>query len=159
MKVACLAQLINVIAPIMVEDGGAWRQSIFYPFMHASLYGRGTALLPVIKSEKYDSKDFTDVPYVDGVAVVSEDETELTVFAVNKDLESSRVLECDMRGFEGFRIVEHITQTNDDKNAVNSLAHQDVCVPQANGDAVLDDGILTATLPKLSWNVIRLKKA
>ena len=70
-KVACLAQLINVIAPIMVEDGGAWRQSIFYPFMHASLYGRGTALLPVIKSEKYDSKDFTDVPYVDGVAVVS----------------------------------------------------------------------------------------
>ena len=157
-KVACLAQLINVIAPIMVEDGGAWRQSIYYPFMHASLYGRGTALLPVIESDKYDSKDFTDVPYVDGIAVVSEDGNELTIFAVNKDLEEDRVLECDTRGFEGFRIIEHLTQTHEDKNAVNSLAHQDVCVPKANGDACLDGGIVTATLPKLSWNVIRLKK-
>ena len=30
---ACLAQLVNVIAPIMTETGGpAWRQTIFYPF-------------------------------------------------------------------------------------------------------------------------------
>lgn len=158
-KVACLAQLINVIAPIMVEDGGAWRQSIFYPFMHASLYGRGTALLPVIKSDKYDSKDYTDVPYVDGIAVVSEDETELTIFAVNKDLAEARTLECDLRGFEGFRVVEHITQTHDDKNAVNSLSNQNNCAPKSNGDAKLDSGILSATLSKLSWNVIRLKKA
>ncbi|MDQ2798714.1 MAG: alpha-N-arabinofuranosidase, partial [Armatimonadota bacterium] len=39
-KIACLAQLVNVIAPIMTASGGpAWRQSIFYPFLHASLYG------------------------------------------------------------------------------------------------------------------------
>ena len=57
-KVACIAQLINVIAPIMTQNGGpAWRQTIFYPFMHASLYGRGVALLPVIKSDKYDTKN------------------------------------------------------------------------------------------------------
>ena len=41
-KIACLAQLVNVIAPIMTrQGGGAWRQTIFYPFMHASNYGRG----------------------------------------------------------------------------------------------------------------------
>ena len=42
LKIACLAQLVNVIAPIMTEKGGeAWRQPIFYPYMHASVYGEG----------------------------------------------------------------------------------------------------------------------
>ena len=41
-KIACLAQLVNVIAPIMtVPGGGSWRQTIFYPFLHASVYGPG----------------------------------------------------------------------------------------------------------------------
>ena len=47
----------------------------------------------------------------------------------------------------------------DSKNAVNSLSNQQNCVPKSNGDAKLDSGILNATLSKLSWNVIRLKKA
>ena len=44
-KVACLAQLVNVIPPIRTLDGGpAWRQTSFFPFMHASRFGRGTVL-------------------------------------------------------------------------------------------------------------------
>src|SRR5690606_34416682 len=44
-RVACLAQLVNVIAPIMTEPGGpAWRQTTFYPFADASRYGRGQVL-------------------------------------------------------------------------------------------------------------------
>ncbi|CAM5713086.1 hypothetical protein SFUMM280S_08052 [Streptomyces fumanus] len=43
--VACLAQLVNVIAPIMTEPGGpAWRQTTFFPFAQASRYGRGQVL-------------------------------------------------------------------------------------------------------------------
>ena len=56
-KIACMAQLVNVIAPIMTENGGtAWRQTIFYPYMHASVYGRGVVLDPVISSPVYDTK-------------------------------------------------------------------------------------------------------
>ena len=48
-KIACLAQLVNVIAPIMTEpDGKAWRQTIYYPFLHASRYGRGVVLQPLL---------------------------------------------------------------------------------------------------------------
>ena len=44
-KAACLAQLVNVIAPIMTETGGpAWRQTIFHPFAHFSRLGRGRVL-------------------------------------------------------------------------------------------------------------------
>ena len=47
-KMACLAQLVNVIAPIMTANGGAaWKQTIYYPYMHASVFGRGTVLVPL----------------------------------------------------------------------------------------------------------------
>ena len=69
-KVACLAQLVNVIAPIMTENGGGiFEQTIFYPFMHASNYGRGTVLLSNTVCGKHDTREFTDVPDVDSVAV------------------------------------------------------------------------------------------
>src|SRR5690606_20356289 len=60
-KIACLAQLVNVIAPIMTENGGkAWKQTIYYPFLHASTYGRGTVRNSVVSSPKYDCCEFTD---------------------------------------------------------------------------------------------------
>ena len=49
-KIAAIAQLVNVIAPIMTEKGGkAWKQTTYYPFYYASVYGRGTALNLVVK--------------------------------------------------------------------------------------------------------------
>ena len=69
-KVACLAQLVNVIAPIMTDNGGsAWRQTIFYPFLHASKYGRGTVLNLKAESPTYTTKQYGDVPYLTTVAV------------------------------------------------------------------------------------------
>ena len=158
-KIACQAQLVNVIAPIMTETGGAaWRQTIFYPFMHASLFGRGTVLQPVITSDRYDSKDFTDVPYLDSIAVLSEAEDELTVFAVNRNLEGGLDFACHLRGFEGFQIVEHITLTHDDLKATNTAMQPENVVPKPNGNAQLEVGQIRARLPRASWNVIRLAK-
>ena len=51
---ACLAQLVNVIAPIMTETGGpAWRQTIFHPFAQMSRLGRGKVLRTRVESETY----------------------------------------------------------------------------------------------------------
>ena len=158
-KIACLAQLVNVIAPIMTEENGpAWKQTIFYPYMHASVYGRGIALNPVISSPKYDSKDFTDVPTLESTAVYNEENEELTIFAVNRDLQEGLLLECDLRSFEGYKVVEHIVLENDNIKQTNSAAAEAV-KPHTNGDAVISGGQLSSMLPKLSWNVIRLAKA
>lgn len=158
LKIACLAQLVNVIAPIMTEDNGpAWKQSIFYPYMHTSVYGRGVSLNPIVSSPKYDSKDFTDVPYLESTAVYNEEKEQLTIFAVNRHLEEGLLLECDIRNFEDYQVVEHIVLENDDIKAENSAEKQKV-EPHTNGNAEWKDGIITAILPKLSWNVIRLEK-
>jgi alpha-N-arabinofuranosidase len=158
-KIACLAQLVNVIAPIMTEENGpAWKQTIFYPYMHTSVYGRGIALNPVISSPKYDSKDFTDVPTLESTAVYNEENEELTIFAVNRDIQEGLLLECDLRSFEGYKVIEHIVLENDDIKQTNSAAAEAV-KPHTNGDAAISGGQLSSMLPKLSWNVIRLAKA
>jgi alpha-L-arabinofuranosidase len=157
-KIACMAQLVNVIAPIMTENGGkAWKQTIFYPYAHVSAYGRGVALQPVVSSPKYDSKDFTDVPYLDTASVYNEERAEVTIFAVNRHLEESLTLSCDVRSFEGYEIIEHIVLENDDLKAVNTAVVQNV-KPHTNGVSSLNDGMIDACIAKASWNVIRLKK-
>ena len=58
-QAACLAQLVNVIAPIMTETGGpAWRQTIFWPFAHFSRFGRGDVLRTRITCDTYDTAYF-----------------------------------------------------------------------------------------------------
>jgi alpha-N-arabinofuranosidase len=159
-KIACMAQLVNVIAPIMTGKGGeAWRQTIFYPYMHASNYGRGIALNPVISSPMYDSRDFTDVPYLESTAVFNEENDELVIFAVNRDLQESLLLECDIRNFKEYRVIEHIVLENDDIKARNTIQNPSNVVPHNGGDAKAADGYLQAVLPKFSWNVIRLAKS
>ena len=158
-KIACMAQLVNVIAPIMTNDnGGAWVQTIFYPLMHASRYGRGTALRPIVHSPVYDTKDFEEVPVVSSAATMAEDGS-VTLFAVNRDLKEDVELTADLRAFGNMKISEHILLHHDDVHAVNTEADPDQVKPVAGPGGVMDGGHLTVKLPALSWNVIRLSKA
>src|SRR5690606_28142709 len=105
---------------------------------------------------KYDCM-FTDVPYVEAVAVWNEEAEQLTIFAVNRNVEDALVVECDVRGFDQYRVVEHLVLESDDPYAVNSLEAPDRVMSHNRGNAAWDQGIVTAALPKLSWNVIRLE--
>jgi len=157
-KIACLAQLVNVIAPIMTENGGkAWAQTIYYPFLHASLHGRGNVLVPLARSPKYDTKEVTDVPYLEAVAVHNEEAGEVTVFAVNRDLEKPLPFSVDLRGFGSCRVIEHLVLEHDDLKAVNDAQNPDRVKPHARGGAKADGSRLEAVLGKASWNVIRVK--
>jgi alpha-N-arabinofuranosidase len=157
-KIACLAQLVNVIAPIMTrKGGGAWRQTIFYPFMHASNYGRGVVLQPIISTDTYDTKDFSAVPYLDAIPVFNDEKDEITVFAVNR-AQSKMDLECELRGFEGYSVLEHIVLENSDLKAVNTETNPFNVKPHSGGGARIEGDRVSAELSPLSWNVIRLGK-
>ena len=160
LKMACLAQLVNVIAPIMTQTGGrAWAQTIFYPFMHASRYGVGDALQLIVDSPKYDSKKYTDVPYLETIAVYHESHEEVTIFAVNRDPEEDMAVDYNLKDFPGYLPVEHILLAGHDKKQVNTAAAPDAVRPEkADWLPVVDGSMMSAKLPALSWNVIRLKK-
>lgn len=156
-KMACLAQLVNTIAPITTENGGPmWLQTTFYPYMHGSLYGRGTVLQPVIRSPKYDSKDFTDVPYLEAVSVYNEEAGQITIFAVNRHLTDTLELDVNLRSFGSVQLIEHIVLEHGDIKATNSKSSPNEVVPHARGTTSTDGGKVSARLSKASWNVIRL---
>lgn len=157
-KIACLAQLVNVIAPIFTQTGGGiFEQTIFYPFMHLSNYGRGAALLPLIDCPKYDCREFTDVPYLEAIATHDEENGEMAIFCVNKSLDEAAVLDVNLMDFAGYKPVEFISMDGYDKRAENYFNAVKV-VPHNNELPMLDGTTLTAELKPFSWNVIRLKK-
>ncbi len=158
-KIACLAQLVNVAGPIMTLDNGpAWAQTTYYPFVHASCYGRGTVLQPKVLCDSYRTEKYGEVPYVEAVAVWAEEQQELTVFAVNRSLTETVELELDLRDFPGYTLLEHIVQEHADIHARNTAENPNNVVPHANGKTVCRTDRAVAALNKLSWNVIRLKK-
>lgn len=157
-KMACMAQLVNVIAPIMTETGGGiWKQSIFYPYYYTSVYGRGAALHSIVDSPKYDSKDFTDVPYLDQAVVFNEENNELVIFAVNRNIENQLVVDADIRSFEGYKLIEHVVLENENPKAINSITTEQV-KPHTSKQSYIENDNLVAVLPKMSWNMIRLTK-
>ena len=157
-KIACLAQLVNVIAPIFTKTGGGvFEQTTFFPFMHLSNYGRGSALLPLVDCPKYDCKKFTDVPYIETIATFDEENEEMTVFCVNKSLDESVVLDVNLMDFEGYKPVEFISMDGYGIKDENNLEAVTV-KPHTNPVPEIDGNILTTELKPFSWNVIRLKK-
>ncbi|MHC5216556.1 arabinosylfuranosidase ArfA [Enterococcus sp. LJL128] len=153
-KIACLAQLVNVIAPIMTEkDGEAWRQTIFYPFMQVSNFGRGTVLKPLIESESYQTKDFEAVPYLESIAVLNEEANELVVFAVNR----SRELMDFAIGTNGLAIREVIefSQLSGFKiKEVNTKGVEKI-KPVQSDSYTLEEAEINCQLQPLSWNMVR----
>jgi len=156
-KIACLAQLVNVIAPITTQPGGiAFKRTIYYPFMHASNMAKGEVLLAKLDSPRYDCKLYTDVPYVEGVALYNEEDKGLVIFAINRSLEESALLEISMAGFDRYSRVEHTVLRDDDIYASNTLSDPDRVKPQSSVIDIKEDKKIEIELPKFSWNVLRL---
>jgi alpha-N-arabinofuranosidase len=166
-KVACLAQLVNAIAPIMTQTGGpAWRQTIFHPFAQLSRFGRGRVLRAQVDSPTYaavchDPMFGVDlrfalpaVPYLKLAAV--QDGGSLTLFALNRDLEQPMALEVSLEGL-GSPVIAGAQQLCDpDLDAANTRDEPERVKPQPLRDVAMSAGRLRATLAPASWNMIRL---
>ena len=158
-KIACLAQLVNVLAPIMTEaNATAWKQTIYYPFLHASKYGRGTVLLTPTDSPTHETKEHGAVTDVVSVAVFNEEKEEITVFAVNRNLSKDIHLTIDARAFEGYEAVEKIEMISDDLKEGNGPFEEKI-KPVLASEIKNDKGSIQTDLKKASWNVINLRKA
>lgn len=152
-KIACLAQLVNVIAPIMTETGGRiWAQTIFYPFMYTSRHGRGTALDASCECGSYSAGGKENIPYIDSTAVISEDGGELAVFVVNRSLDESCTVDFILSGYENYRPAKHIAMEGGDLKAVNTADEPNNVMP---AEKEISEGI---TLSPHSWNMIIFQK-
>ncbi|MBO7251092.1 MAG: alpha-N-arabinofuranosidase [Oscillospiraceae bacterium] len=148
-KMACLAQLVNVIAPIMTENGGkAWAQSIYYPFLYASRFGRGITLRSAVESDTFHAGKHRDVPYLLTSVVYQKETNQVIVYAMNRSLDADMELDVQLNGFQGISLQEHVELYCEDMQAVNTKDVQNVA-PRA---VPVQEKIL---LKKHSWNMLR----
>ena len=155
-KVACLAQLVNVIAPIFTEPGkGAYKQAIYYPFRDISVYGRGTVLTPVVRTENKVTKKYGEVPAVIFSTVYNEENNELSVFALNTSKTDISETEIDLSSFEKSKMFYRTELCGSNLNAKNSLETPDAVCP-SKAELIEGDGNkYHVALKPASWNVLR----
>lgn len=154
-KIACLAQLVNVIAPIFTKKGGpVIKQSIFYPFQDLSKYGRGTVLKPVVLSPTTQTR-YGNVPVVHQSVVHNEEKREVTVFALNINETEAMSVNLDFNSFGDLTMVEHQCLEGDDLHAINTFEEPTNVAPHALEVVAGSRTSFDVTLPSLSWNVIR----
>lgn len=100
-KIANLAQMVNVIAPIFTSDTGMFLQTIYYPLELFAAHTRGKALELFVESPKYASKQFGDVPYLDTSAAYDDGTLVLNVVNRSRDQAITAEIEAEDKQFSG----------------------------------------------------------
>jgi len=156
-KIACLAQLVNVIAPIRAEVGHpAWRQTTFFPFSYTARYGRGKVLATGIDSSKIKSETYGDVSTVDSVMTYDESTKTGAIFLVNRSLTSAETTEIQLSGFKDIDILEQATVTDQNLKKTNTLQNGEQVTPDKKITAVSSGNSISVQLPPASWQMVRV---
>jgi len=155
-RMACFAQLVNVIAPITTETGGpAWRQTTYHPMRLVFQHGVGEALRVEPRGPLVETAQYGAVPQLDASATLDPETGAVALFAVNRSLTEPLVVEADVRALRGVRPVEHLALYGE-RDATNTKDNPDNVVPRSMPVPELADGRLRVTLPAMSWNLVRL---
>jgi len=155
-KAACMAQLVNIIGPIMTEPGGpAWRQTIFHPFALTTRYAQGRVLRTLATSPTYAGKASPKMPYLHACVTDDGASGQVVVFALNRHLREEMDLDVVLRGFgPDRRIVSALQVSNPNFKAVNTRDEPNNVAPQPIRTIAMKDHTIRAKLPPGSWSVI-----
>jgi alpha-L-arabinofuranosidase len=163
-RVACLAQLVNVIAPLVTNDTAVLRQSTYYPYAWALRYARGRVLDLRVDSETYPIRaaglqaDFArndQVPFVDVVATFDAQNGQACVLMLNRDLQGEREIALEWRDITPTRVLACETLTGTDLKAFNTFEQPRKVAPQRL-DAPAAAARMTFKLPAASYTVAHL---
>ena len=156
-KMACLAQLVNVIAPIRTEpDKAAWRQTTFFPFAYTAKYGRGTTLSTRIEANKIETKKFGAVDSVDAITTYDASTNQLAIFLINRSLNEIQATSIQLAGFRVKEILDQITLDEKDLSKTNNYENSEAVAPRKDKSATITSTGVEVALPPASWQVINL---
>ncbi len=155
-EIACLAQLVNVIAPLMTNDQGVLRQTTYFPYRWALQLARGEVLAISHNGPGYETEPLGMAPYLDVVATL--DNNRLCLLALNRDTSRTRTMECHFTAAHPGRILSAFTLTGSDLTATNTFAQPKNVLPErlplpAPGRR------MTIELPAQSYSVMQFELA
>jgi len=168
-RVACLAQLVNVIAPIMTNENGVLRQTIFYPYAWGLHHARGNALSLAPEGPTYEVASLGrpieqggrimpalgHVPYLDVVGTFDPATKTAALFVLNRDLEKPRELQIDWHEVTPTKVNSCEVLTGSDLKAANTFADPKKVLPQPL-EAPTVGPRMTLQIPARSYTVVSL---
>lgn len=153
---ASLAQLVNVIAPIMTEPGGAsWRQTTFFPFAATAANARGNSLTVQVDCGTYTTDSFGEVPFVDAVATWDEASGNASVYLVNRSQDEQIEVTVDLRDMVLGSLAAR-TLSDEDPEAANTLDAPTQVGLADNASLRRDGSHVSIVLPPISWTEITI---
>ena len=157
LKIANIAQIANVIAPILTRGDDLLIQSIFYPFEMFAKRRDGVALRALVQGPEYEGKANGRAPYLDVSAILGAGEVHL--FASNRSMDSAAPVQVSLadRNIAGLASAELLTGPN--AQAANSFEQPDAVCARPFADVRIADGRASFELPPLSVAALTLRLA
>ena len=153
-KIACLAQLVNVIAPIATNEKGLLRQTIYYPYSWALQWASGTVLSMLVDSPTYEVSGLGQVPYLDVAATLSP-EHKTSLFILNRDLARSHAIEIQWQDLAPGKLLNSTVLTGTDLKAFNTFDSPQRVAPQAFDKPATTGGRTKFEVPARSYTVLQ----
>jgi alpha-N-arabinofuranosidase len=154
LKIACIAQVVNTIAPLTVKGDRLLRHPTFYPFVLVSNNAAGQALTPLVSAPEYETKQFGPTPLLDVSASYDAEHDRGAVFLVNRSRTESVTTEIVWRGDAPSKAGGIYQIAGGDPKAVNSFEHPNTIAPRQLESQAVEGGKLTLRLPPLSFTVV-----
>jgi alpha-N-arabinofuranosidase len=154
-KLACLAQLVNVIAPIMTNSNGLFRQSIYYPYSWGLQMARGAVLSILCESPVYEVSGIGTVPYLDVVGTFSKENGKVSLFILNRDLANAHQVDIVWQDASPARVLTSTVLTGSDLKAFNTFDSPKRVAPGELGKPVSASGHTKFEVPPRSYSVIQ----
>jgi alpha-N-arabinofuranosidase len=154
-KIACLAQLVNVIAPIATNEKGLLRQTIYYPYSWALRWAHGTVLNTLVESPTYDVGEMGQVPYLDVAGTVNPEDRKISLFILNRDLAKSHTIEINWQDVAPGKLLNSTVLTGNDLKAFNTFESPQRVAPQQLDKVSTDGGRTKFEAPARSYTVFQ----
>jgi alpha-N-arabinofuranosidase len=148
LKIANIAQIVNVIAPILTDGDQMLIQSIYYPLAMYTKRRTGMALHPVVQGPAYEGKTNGQVNVIDTSAIL--DANRLHVFATNRNMEETATVHIELADQTIVALDSAEILSGPEPKALNSFEQPDLIRARPFRAVSIADGLATATLPPLS---------
>lgn len=154
LKIACVAQIVNVISWLQTRGDALLKQPSFYVFKLVSNLARGEALDVLVKAPLLETKQHGEVPVLDVSASFDAETQKGAIFLVNRSQTETVSTDLIWQGEAPRQVTGAYQVAGTDVKAVNTYEHPDTIISRQITVDQMDGNMLTLHLPPLSFTVI-----
>lgn len=154
LKIACVAQIVNVISWLHTRKDGLLKQPSYYAFKLVSNFARGEALDVLVKAPLLETRQYDAVPALDVSASYDAETQQGALFIVNRSQTDSITSEIVWQNQEKVQIDQVQQLAGSDPKEGNTWEVPAQLIAKAVFAPVVNAGRTTLTLPPLSFTVL-----